>query len=107
MESTVLLAALGIVATCVGVLVWLIKFMFERIIPAIDGFKEITDATLRATIANTEATKSADTYLRERNGRDNIFHKEVMDELREIKKNHSRQTVGEQHVEHQIIHSQE
>lgn len=65
-----LLAALGIVSACVAGLIWVIKRMFNDIIPALD--------------ANTEATKSADVYLRERNGRDNEHHQATLKAIEEI-----------------------
>lgn len=71
------IAALGILATCVGGLLWVIKFVFTKLIPAID---HLTDATKR----NTLATKSADEYLRQRNGRDNEMHGQVLGALKAI-----------------------
>lgn len=71
MNETGLIAALGIVSACVAGLIWVIKKMFNDIIPAIDGLKKATDQ-------NTKATKSADTYLRDRNGRDTEHHKATL-----------------------------
>lgn len=72
-----LLAALGIVSVSVGALVWIIKYLFTEIKPALVSLVEVTTT-------NTAATKSADIYLRERNGRDNEFHSEVMVALQDI-----------------------
>lgn len=76
-DSTVLLAALGIVSACVGALIYVIKFMFQKIVPLLESLTISTDK-------NTKATKKADEYLRERNGRDNEFHGEVMKGLKAI-----------------------
>lgn len=113
MNDAGLLAALGIVSTCVAGLIWVIKRMFNDILPALNGLKN-------ATLQNTEATKSADTYLRERNGRDNEHHAAVLNAinqipntLKKIAKDQEiaiikavkveRQSVKEQKVEHQTV----
>ncbi len=74
-----LLAALGIVSACVGGLIWVIKRMFNDILPALNS---LTIATKQ----NTTATKSADTYLKQRNGRDIEKHTELLKATREIPK---------------------
>lgn len=113
MNDAGLIAALGIVSACVAGLIWVIKKMFNDIVPALNGLK-------RATEQNTSATKSADTYLRERNGRDNEHHTAVLASINEIpatmKKiadaqssaiieavNVKKQSVAEQRVEHQTV----
>lgn len=113
MNEAVLLSALGIVATCVAGLIWVIKYLFSQIVPALNGLEKVTRL-------NTEATKSADTYLRERNGRDNEHHTAVLESINEIPKTMQkianaqssaiieavsvrRQSVAEQRVEHQTI----
>lgn len=73
----VTLAVVGILATCVGGLLWIIKFMFGRLLPIIEDLQKVT-------AANTKATKSADDYLRQRNGRDNEHHKETMKVIKAI-----------------------
>jgi len=79
METTVLLAALAIVSACVGALVWVIKHLFTQILPVLNNVVKVTEL-------NTEATKAADAYLRERNGRDIHFHENVMKALVAIQK---------------------
>jgi len=69
-----MLASLGIVASCVAGLIWVIKKMFNDVTPALQGL-------VKATESNTMATKSADTYLRERNGRDNEHHAKVVEAI--------------------------
>ena len=123
MDSSSNLAIIAILASCVGALVWVIKHLFAQILPALEGLQ-------RATEGNTAATKSADEYLRQRNGRDMEFHAEVMKSLadipiqskkqadivaRELKrvgditaaklKEVGTQTVAEQKVEHQVINN--
>jgi DNA-binding protein Fis len=58
-------------------LVWIIKSLFKYILPAIEGLTE-------ATQHNTSATKSADAYLQQRNGRDIEKHAELLAATREI-----------------------
>lgn len=79
-----LLAALTIVSACVAVLVWVIKFMFTKILPAMENNNKLTAQANVLTKANTKATKSADEYLRERNGRDNEHHKATLKAIEEI-----------------------
>ena len=99
MESTVLLAALAIVSACVASLVWVIKFLFTKMMPAIENLVKVTEL-------NTEATKSSDTYLRERNGRDIHFHENIMKSLIAIQVQAKNQQVVEQTVEHQVVNNQ-
>ena len=100
MESTVLLAALAIVSACVAALVWVIKFLFTKMMPAIENLVKVTEL-------NTDATKSSDTYLRERNGRDIHFHENIMKSLLVIQKGAKNQIVEEQTVEHQVVNNKE
>lgn len=117
MNSPELLAALGIVSACVAGLIWVIKRMFNDILPALDGLKA-------ATQSNTSATKSADEYLRERNGRDNEHHAATLkainavpttlqkiadDQAKAIIKavTVEKQSVNEQTVAHQHVKSQD
>ena len=77
MNDAALLAALAIVATISGALVWIIKYLFNT-------FKPVMDELVKSTQANTEATISADTYLKQRNGRDIEFHSEILSKLQDI-----------------------
>lgn len=124
MSETSNLAVIAILATTVGALVWVIKYLFTKVVPALDGLKQSTEANTTmlksvsdATEKNTQATTSADDYLRQRNGRDIEFHEAVVkrldavpdkmeeianrtaDELRKIKM----QDVKEQTVQHQTV----
>lgn len=77
MNDAGLLAALGIVSACVGGLIWVIKTMFSKIIPALE-------ALTNATRQNTSATKAADRYLKQRNGRDIEKHAELLEATQAI-----------------------
>ena len=70
-DSAVTLAVVAILASCVGGLLWIIKFMFGQLIPMIEKLNQ-------STLANTEATKNADKYLRDRNGRDGENHEQLI-----------------------------
>lgn len=77
METGTNIAALGIVASCVAGLIWVIKRMFNDVVPALNGLK-------KATEQNTSATKSADDYLQQRNGRDNEHHEATLKSINAI-----------------------
>lgn len=107
-NDAVMLAALGIVSACVGGLIWVIKRMFNDILPVL---RELIISTQK----NTDATQSADTYLRQRNGRDIEKHAELLAAtqaipatLEHIAKAQttaiiSAVQVKDQHVEHQHV----
>jgi len=110
MESTVLIAALAIVSACVGLLGFVIKEMFRELKPLIASSMELTKINTLATEANTRASEktakavhSLDTYTRERNGRDNHFHGNVMKALEVMQEQGKNQQVAEQTVEHQVV----
>lgn len=108
MNDTGLLAALGIVSACVAGLIWVIKRMFNDILPIL---RQLT----RATEKNTSATTAADRYLRQRNGRDTEFHAEslaaikaIPQTMQSIADNQAEAIVTavrvkEQHIEHQHV----
>ncbi|MGI9028161.1 MAG: hypothetical protein ACR2FM_04985 [Candidatus Saccharimonadales bacterium] len=77
LDSAVIIAIVGVLSATVGALIWIIKYLFSEFKPALDSLVKSTDQ-------NTIATKSADVYLRDRNGRDNEFHGEVMASLKDI-----------------------
>jgi hypothetical protein len=72
---------LGIIATAVGLQAWLLKFILKKMNLTMEMLIKSVDELKEATKTNTQATKSADEYLRHRNGRDNEMHKEVMNLL--------------------------
>lgn len=75
------IAVVGVLATCVGALVWVIKFLFQKLLPAFEQQTKVTRRLVTATAANTKATRAADTYLRDRNGRDNEFQKHNLEAI--------------------------
>ena len=77
MNEASTIAIIGILGSTVAALIWIIKYLF-------DSFKPAMDELISATQANTAATTSADTYRKERNGRDTEFHAEIMAKLQDI-----------------------
>jgi len=75
MNDAVTLAIVALLGTLIAGAIWVIKYLFG-------SFKPVLDSLVDSTRANTEATKSADAYLKQRNGRDIEFHTEIMKELR-------------------------
>lgn len=123
MEASVILAIVAVLATLVGSLVWVLKFVFEKLLPRIDEGNKIIEKNSHlveklgvSTTQNTAATKSADEYLRQRNGRDNEMHAELIKAVQEIpaqiiktatvtaKAPH--ETTVDQHVENQTVEKQ-
>ncbi len=78
MDNETTLAIVAILATCVAALVWVIKFMFTKIVPLLEGLTAAVEK-------NTAATEKADQYLKERNGRDNEMHQQVLMDLHAIR----------------------
>lgn len=77
-SNAVSLAALGVLATAVGLVAWVVKYALTRLGK---DLQEHTKAAVKQTASNEElvrAVKSFDTYLRERNGRDNEVHKQLL-----------------------------
>ena len=108
-NSAVTLAVVAILATCVGGLLWIIKYMFNKFVPMVEENN-------KAIMANTEATKNADKYLRERNGNDAEKHEELIKatqdipvKMQEIADHQAKSLVAslkevkEQHVSHQQV----
>lgn len=77
MSEQAILAIIAILASTVGALIYVIKYMFDKILPILESMQKSVDR-------NTEATKSNDEYLRYRNGRDNEMHEQVLNSLRAI-----------------------
>lgn len=85
-NTAVTIAVVGVLATCVGGLLWVIKFMFTKLLPIIDKNANATDKLVAVTKQNTKQIKIADEYQRHRNGRDNEMHKELIHAIAEIPK---------------------
>lgn len=77
MSEQIVLAIVAILATTVGALIWVIKYMFDKILPILESLRDSVEE-------NTKQTKSNDEYLRERNGRDSKMWVEVRDSLRAL-----------------------
>lgn len=84
MDSAATIAIVGVLSATVGALIWIIKYLFTEFKPALDTLIKLSAENIKNTAQNTETTRSADLYLRERNGRDNAFHSEVMASLKDI-----------------------
>lgn len=67
--NEVVLVALGIVATCVGALIWLLKFIMTEIKVSLDKNSESHQRVATATALNTKATQETVNYLKNLNGR--------------------------------------
>jgi len=114
-SNMVSVAVVGVLATCVGGLLWIIKFMFGKLVPTMEQQTKVTNKLIAATANNTRATKSADEYLRERNGRDKESHAETLKAIQaipttmqQIADNQATAIitavkVKEQHIEHQHV----
>ena len=85
METASVISIIGILGATTGALIWIIKYLFEKIYPVLDKL-------VVATEMNTQATISSDTYLRQRNGRDIEFHLEMIKKIEAIPKKVDEQT---------------
>lgn len=108
------ISQLGASGAVVIVVIFFLKYLREE-----NAKNNIAlDKLTKATIQNTAATKSADTYLRQRNGRDIEKHQELLvatkaipDTLKQIADDQATAiikavTVKEQHVEHAHVEHQ-
>lgn len=114
------LAQFGASGAVVVVVIIFLKYMREETTNRDRTYLQVAqalDKLTRATLKNTEATTSADTYLKERNGRDIEKHHELLMATKEIPKTMKKiadeqahaiieaVTVKEQHVDHQYVKS--
>lgn len=123
--STVLLAALAIVATSVTAMAWTVKFVLGKLVASIEAN---THATEKQSETNSEVGKAVEdlgSYIRQHNGRQSEIHNETMESFKlineklregqgiaderdsalqkfmgELKEQH----VSTQHVDKQIVH---
>lgn len=115
-SDAVVLAALAILASAVGALIFIIKFMFNKLLPRIENGNEAISKLIIATKTNTQVTRNADDYLRARNGRDDANHEKLVEATQAIPLKMqqiadaqadallvSLRQVSEQHVEHQHV----
>ena len=117
----------SILGLTVGALIWVIKFMFNKLIPRLDKGNEAIGKLVVATNKNMGVIKSADTYLRDRNGRDATTaqllvdttistHHETIKAIKSLQDSMSKTAVTtaktllkaplDQHVEHQDVRVQ-
>lgn len=93
MEGTeVALAAIGIVATAVAALVWIVKFLMTEMRRSIDKNTKSHEKLSKTTQKNTEVSNETLKFMKRLNGK---LEKATI------------QTVKEQKVEHQHIHSKD
>ncbi|WP_437770603.1 hypothetical protein [Arthrobacter sp. KNU40] len=114
-DSAVILAALGIMATIVGALVWLLKKLFTQNDTTVKEGNKV-NLKLAASIdklaeaSNEQIKQSRDQASKQRKFEELVIKK--LDELgAKADRNHdaivNKQTVREQHVEHQTVVTQE
>lgn len=75
-DNGVALAAIAIVGTTVGALIWIVKFLMMQMRRSLD---KNTSAQLKVV----QATESHDRYLKDRNGRDMEVHNELLTQMKE------------------------
>lgn len=78
MDGTAVIAIVTVLGSAVAGLIWVIQFLFSKLLPAIEDLQGMVANGNELTKANTSATKSADRYLRGRNGRDAKQHAELV-----------------------------
>jgi len=83
-DTAMAIGVVGVLGTCVGGFIWVIKFMFGKLVPAIDALTEASENTTKSSNANVRATQAATAYLKLRNGRDAEFQKENVTAIRAI-----------------------
>lgn len=91
-EGGIALAAIAIVATSVGALIWIIKFLMKEMRLSLDRNAKAHLKVAAATDKNTKVSQETLTFLRALNGK---VAKATI------------QTIKEQKVEHQVIKKQD
>lgn len=123
--STVLLAALAIVATSVTAMAWTVKFVLGKLVTSIEAN---THATEKQSETNSEVGKAVEdlgSYIKQHNGRQSEIHNETMESFKLINEKLrasqgiaderdvalqnfmtelKEQYVSTQHVDKQIVH---
>lgn len=67
--SSITLTALGIVATAVGALIWIVKFLMAEIKASLDKNSASHYRVAEATETNTKVSQETLTFMRNLNGR--------------------------------------
>lgn len=91
-DSTVAMAALGVLATCVGLMTWVVKKVLGDVAPALNRHADTATELSGAVKKNTESNAELLAFMKNLNGK---LAKATI------------QTVQEQTVEHQHVKSQE
>lgn len=91
-DTSVSIAAIAIVATCVTALIWIVKFLMLQMRKSLDNNAKSHLKVAQATDKNTKVAEETLTFLKALNGK---VAKATI------------QTVKEQQVEHQIVKSQD
>lgn len=68
-ESTVVLTALGIIASCLAALVWIVKFLMREIKTSLDKNTASHEKVAEATSVNTQVSHETLTFMKNLNGR--------------------------------------
>lgn len=70
MESnTVALSALGVLATCVGLMAWVVKKVLGDVSPALEKHSRSADGLKHAVDKNTESNEELLLFMKKLNGR--------------------------------------
>lgn len=81
--NEVMLAALAIVATCVGALIWLVKFILTEFRASLDKNTTAHEKIAEAMQLNTESTSEILTFMKKLNGRLPEITAEKMEKAKE------------------------
>lgn len=113
-----IVAALGIVATAMAGMLWIVKYLMVQMKESLDANTKSNNLVAKESKLTRSAVKSSDKYLRERNGRDSEIHTELIASINKLPhtmqkiadnsvQKLSKQTVKEQLVTHQTVESQD
>lgn len=102
-SNAVALAALGVLASCIACVVWVVRTVLGRVAPALDKHSRSAD-NISATVKKLDGSiKSFDTYLRERNGRDNEMFTAQIAAMKSLKDNFSAMTESTHEKDSEIL----
>ncbi len=83
MSDQIVLGIIGVLGTAVGALIWVIKYMFDKLLPVIESLKESVDN-------NAEQTKENREYLEKRNGKDSRIWQEAFEAIKDLKESYEK-----------------
>lgn len=98
-NSAVLLAALGIVSASVAALTWVIRFLFQKILPVLESMKNSLDANT----SQTKKTEEAIINVRKAVDKIPVKLQNVADSQAEALKDMPAQTIHHQTVKEQSM----